>query len=247
MNQTNASAISYDRSDRAWSQHRAQLVSLIQNQSLRRICEVGGGANPLLTLDAIQELGLEEYTVLDVSAVELAKAPEGYGKVQADICGQLSGASENFDLVFSKMLAEHVPDAAAFHRNVLRLLRPGGLAFHFFPTLYALPFVVNRLLPETLARYLLNLVSPRDSNKHAKFPAYYRWCRGPTPSQIRTLSGLGYEVVSYVGFFGHEGYWRRVPPVARLSAWLSKWLLRHPNPWLTSFAWVTLRRRDATD
>lgn len=199
----------------------------------------------MLTLEALRELGLEEYTVLDVSAVELAKAPEGYRKLQADICGELSGAPENFDLVFSKMLAEHIPDAAAFHRNVLRLLRPGGLAFHFFPTLYALPFVVNRWLPERLAAHLLNILSPRDGYRHAKFPAYYRWCRGPTPSQLSALSGLGYEVVSYVGFFGHESYWKRVPPIARLSAWLSKWLLRHPNPWLTSFAWVTLRHAAA--
>lgn len=242
MSQTTVSTITYDRSDRAWSQHYAQLVSLIRTQGLRRICEVGGGANPLLALDAIRELGLEEYTVLDVSAVELAKAPTGYRKLQADICGEISSTPENFDLVFSKMLAEHVPDAIAFHRNVRRLLRPGGLAFHFFPTLYALPFVVNRWLPENITKHLLSVLSPRDDYQHAKFPAYYRLCRGPTPLQLAALRELGYEVLSYTGYFGHESYWRRIPPIARLSAWLSGWLLRHPNPWLTSFAWVTLRR-----
>lgn len=237
--------VSYDRSARAWSQHGEQLVHLITRGKLRRICDLGGGANPVLPLQMVRQLGLE-YTILDISASELAKAPEGYKKLQADICGQLPAGVQEFDLVFSKMLAEHVPDGAAFHRNVLRLLRPGGLAFHFFPTLYALPFIVNRLLPERLSRYLLNLVSPRDSYQHAKFAAHYHWCRGPTSRQLRALRGLGYEVVSYVGFFGHESYWKRLPPIAKLSAWLAQWLLRHPNPWLTSFAWITLQRPKAS-
>lgn len=235
------SPVSYGYSDWAWSQHSAQLVELIRTRKLRRICEVGGGANPLLSLQLIQELGLD-YTLLDVSAEELAKAPEGYRKLRADICGDIPETPEGFDLVFSKMLAEHIPDAAQFHRNVLSLLRPGGVAFHFFPTLYALPFVANRCLPERLTRYLLNIMSPRDRYQHAKFPAYYRWCRGPTSRQLGALTGLGYEVVSYIGFFGHKIYWRRIPLIARLSDGLSRWLLRHPNPWLTSFAWVILRR-----
>src|ERR1700721_1406514 len=55
---------------------------------------------------------------------------------------------ESYDLVFSKMLCEHLPDARTFHANCLRLLRPGARAVHFFPTLYTLPFVANRLIPE---------------------------------------------------------------------------------------------------
>ena len=47
------------------------------------------------------------------------------------------------------MLAEHVPDGYRFHSNLFELLKPGGVAFHFMPTLYSPPFVINRLLPET--------------------------------------------------------------------------------------------------
>jgi 2-polyprenyl-3-methyl-5-hydroxy-6-metoxy-1,4-benzoquinol methylase len=76
--------------------------------------------------------------------------------------------------VFSKMLCEHLPDARTFHENCLRLLKPGGRAVHFFPTLYTLPFVANRLIPEEFARAVLRRIQPGriDDPKHEKFPAY---------------------------------------------------------------------------
>jgi hypothetical protein len=36
------------------------------------------------------------------------------------------------------MLCEHLPGPRPFTSNCFNLLRPGGLAVHFFPTLYTL-------------------------------------------------------------------------------------------------------------
>jgi len=233
--------ISWGPSEEAWSRHHAHLERLIRDSGARSVCEIGGGANPAVGLDRVRALGID-YTVLDRSASELAKAPSGYRTARADICDALPEGIGNFDLVFTKMLAEHIADPPAFHANVLKLLRPGGLAFHFFPTLYATPFVANKLLPERLARRVLNWFLPRDAFQNAKFPAYYRWCKGPTRAQLRAFEQVGFRVVSYVGFFGHAQYWHRLPPIAKASAAIARWLLRHPIPWLTSFAWVTLER-----
>jgi hypothetical protein len=140
------------------------------------------------------------------------------------------------------MLAEHVPDAHRFHRNVYEILRPGGVAFHFFPTLYALPLLANRLIPERASVAALRVFSPRDPVKEGKFPAYYRWCRGPNTTLMRRFEELGYEVEEYDGFFGHD-YYDRIPIVRSLHRWMTQFLVRYPVRWLTCVAYLILRRR----
>ena len=237
------SRVRFGHSREAFADYDATLKRLIESNSCRSICEVGGGANPALPLAYVSASGLR-HCLLDVAPEELAKAPVGYEKIVADICSGSAPPGGPFDLVVSKMLAEHVRQPLLFHRNVHSLLRPGGLAFHFFPTLYALPFVANFLLPERASAVALRLFSPRDPVRHRKFPAYYRWCRGPTASQTNRFERLGYVVEEYVGFFGH-GYYDRVPLLRNLHRLATAYLLRHPVPLLTSFAYLILRKTDA--
>ena len=241
-------SVRYDLHQHAWEGFQTQLERLASAPGVRRVCEIGGGANPALPLSFVRAHGLE-YTVLDISAEELAKAPEGYVKVRADITAEGLRLPGGYDLAFSKMLAEHVASGETFHRNVLNLLRPGGRAFHFFPTLYALPFAVNRALPEGLGGRLLGrLQGGRErAGRQAKFKAYYDWCRGPGRTQLARLEALGYEVVEYVGFFGYAGYFRKLPWLerahARLNGHVAAWLTRHPVNALTSYAHMLVERR----
>jgi SAM-dependent methyltransferase len=220
------------------------LRKLVANEAPRSVCDVGGGAHAAFNLDEVASL---EYTLLDISEAELGKSPDGYRKVHADIAepglGKVLG--ERFDLVLSNMVAEHVADPEEFHHNVLDVLRPGGIAVHLMPTMWEPAFVLNRLLPERAAAGLLRRFQParRVDADQGKFPAYYRWCRGPGQSHIRRFEGLGYEVVAVHGFFG-TGYARRVPGVrAVVEAW-TKTLMRRPVPWLTSYCVLVLRKPD---
>lgn len=224
----------------AFAGYEATLKALIESHGCRSICEVGGGANPALPLSYLTTKGIR-HCLLDVAPEELAKSPVGYEKIVADICSDTPVPGGPFDLVVSKMLAEHVRRPRQFHRNVRSLLRPGGLAFHFFPTLYALPFVANSLLPERGSAAALRFFSPRDPVTQRKFPAYYHWCRGPTASQIRRFERIGYVVEQYIGFFGH-GYYARIPGLRILHRLATGYLVRHPVPLLTSFAYVILRK-----
>jgi SAM-dependent methyltransferase len=235
--------IRFDLSDRAILSFHASLLDLIPRTGAIDVCDVGGGANPELTPAEIAENELR-YTVLDISAAELDKADPAYTTLVADASGPAPPVEEAFDLVFSRMLAEHISDGAAFHRNVFRMLRPGGVAFHFFPTLYAFPFVLNKFVPDDLASRILSAFDrKRDfSGRQVKFPAHYSWCKGPTPDQIRRLESLGFEVLDYIGFFGHNGYYRRFPPLLRLHQSISDFLLRKAVASQTSFAYVLLRR-----
>jgi len=208
-----------------------------------RVCEIGGGANPLLSLATVEQAGVEEYLVTDISEAELAKAPDGYTKVLADATRGPSAAIGRADLVFSQTVAEHVSDPGAFHRTVFQMLGPGGRAMHFFPTLYEPVFVANKLLPEGLTERLLHRIQPsrQRGGNNEKFPAFYRWCRGPTRGQLARLGSAGFEIEEYMGIFGHA-YYRSVPILDRIDAAAARFLAANPLPALTAYAWVTLRR-----
>ena len=138
------------------------------------------------------------------------------------------------------MLAEHITNAPQFHANIRKILAPEGVAAHFFPTLYAIPFLMNRMIPESLSDRLLSVFAPRDRFQRAKFPAYYQWCRGPTRRQFQRLASVGLAVVEYIGFFGHGGYYRRLPGIRQIHELATRMLMKFPNPCLTSYAFLVV-------
>jgi SAM-dependent methyltransferase len=227
-----------------WTKAPQFLASVIDRESARCVLEIGSGANPTLAPDEVQSRGLR-YTTNDRDAAELAKAGAPYETLLLDMAtaARESLPRSAFDLVFSRMVNEHVCDGERYYRNIHDVLRPGGVTAHCFSTLYALPFVVNRLVPEDLASRLLDIFNPRDRYQQDKFPAHYSWSRGPSERMRRRLTALGYELVEYRGYFGHPYYDRPLmKPVRALEEAKAAWLCRHPIPALTSYAVVILRK-----
>jgi SAM-dependent methyltransferase len=235
--------INYLQSDREWQEYSEFIQNLIKEYDIRKICDVGGGANPVLSQQFVTDNQLD-CTVLDISSAELEKAPKEYKKLVQDIEAADSVPTDQFDLVVTKMMAEHLRDGRLFHKNVFSMLKPGGVAVHYFPTLYALPFLINRSMPEWLSSFLLDIFLPRDRYQLGKFPAYYSWCYGPTRPMLRMLTGIGYEIVQYKGFFGNT-YYTRIPILRNLHKTYTQCLVNHPTPYLTSFAQVILRKPEA--
>ena len=222
----------------AFRGHEAALHDLLARTGARRVLEIGGGRRPLLAPARIAAHGLD-YTVLDISPAELAAAPPGYRTVVGDIADPgLTVPVADVDLAFSRFLAEHVGSGESFHRNVRRLLRPGGVAFHFFPTLWHPVFVANRLMPEALARRVFYALFPRE---YPKFPARYSWCRGPTPRMRAMLARVGLEIVEFRTFYGTY-YLRRIPLGGVLDEALAGWAARRRSPYLCSYAYLVVRR-----
>jgi 2-polyprenyl-3-methyl-5-hydroxy-6-metoxy-1,4-benzoquinol methylase len=233
--------ISYGRSEDAWRGYEQFILKYIDDHHVRKVCDVGGGANPLLSAEDIAKHAIE-YHIVDISETELNKGSVDCIKVVADVASSDFCLDSRFDLVISKMLLEHIDDAEQFHKNVLGLLNDEGVAIHFFPTLYTLPFLVNHLAPEFLAEKLYNAVAARDKYQHAKFTAYYHWCRGPYKKQILRFVRLGYDVVEYQGFFGHSGYYRKINQLKKLHELKTDYLIDRPSPYLTSYAIVVLKK-----
>jgi len=233
--------VEYKDLDTLWQGYDESVRNLAEREGVKAVAELGGGANPIIGSD---DWGFaDERVVIDISATELAKANSRVHTRVADLCKPIDDELNAYDLVFSKMLCEHLPDARTFHENCFKLLRPGGLSVHFFPTLFAFPFVVNLLIPEQAARTVISKLQPGrlQNPHHEKFPAYYRWTTGPTQKAIKRYESVGFEVESWSGAYGH-GYYRVLPPLDALERAKSRFLLKHPVPALTSFAAVVLRK-----
>ncbi len=219
-----------------------EIEAVVARTGARKVADIGGGAHPVLMPEVIDRHGLD-YTVFDISREELERAPEGYATAVADLTAPDFSGAADFDLVLSRWLLEHVADPEQLHRNVHAMLRQGGRAMHWFSTLYSLPFVANRVLPESLgARILRRTDEAHSEGYRGKFPARYRWCRGPTRAQIEKLERAGFEVEEYTGYYGHP-YYQRFGALDRLHRRWTRMLGRHPVARLTSFASVVLAKR----
>jgi len=222
-----------------WTKAPDFLRKLIAEYEPRVLLEIGSGANPTLEIEIARKAELR-YITSDSNPAELAKAPAGFEarllnleteKPPSDILGRC-------DIVFSRMVNEHVSDGERYHKNILQLLAPGGVAVHCFSTLYAFPFIVNALLSGAASERLLDFATGRQH--HRKFPAYYSWSRGPTAGMLKRFEAIGYDVITYRGYFGHW-YYSRLKPLHHLEFWKTRALLAFPNPLLCSYAMVMLR------
>jgi len=234
--------VSYKDVEELWRSYPELVLELARRYGVSDVAELGGGANPKVA--NADEWGFVNHrVVIDISANELAKASSDVETRVADLSQPIADGLSSYDLVFSSMLCEHLSDPRTFHQNCFNLLRPGGLSVHFFPTLFAFPFVVNKLIPERFAYAVLRKIHKErlEHGKHDKFPAYYRWTTGPTRRAVKRFESVGFEVKEFYASFGHN-YYYQIPPLHASESAKSKFLLRHPVPALTSYAVVVLRK-----
>jgi SAM-dependent methyltransferase len=79
------------------------------------------------------------------------------------------------DLIVSRSVVEHLHDNRAFLENCARVLRPGGAMVHTFPCRFAPFSLINQLIPNRLARYLIAAFHPQ-WEEDCGFVAFYDRC-----------------------------------------------------------------------
>ena len=224
----------------AFNTYLSRLRELVGAYEAPRILELGGGRKPSFTLAELPS-NVSSYTVNDISAEELALTAPEYEKAQFDVVGDIGDFAGKFDIVFSRTLMEHVRDGEAMHRNVYKLLKPGGAAFHLGPTLYAAPFVLNKILPEVLSRKALLSFFPHRRTEYPKFPAYYSWCYGNREKMEAMLRRVGYRSVEVTNFYGHN-YFKKIPLVRELDRAFSALAARKEWSTFGSFVHIVVRK-----
>ncbi len=202
--------------------HLQSIISkLIRETGARRIMELGGGRMPLFSPQEFKAIGVD-YIVNDISDHELSLLPPDYTRARFNCCNPEeipAGIEGQVDLIFSRMLIEHLPSTLEMHRTISRVLRPGGVALHFHPLRYGLPFIANQLLPERVSRpILVHFFPARADSKFPKFPAFYDHCIA-TDKNAEEIKKTGFSDVKIVPFYDHY-YFNEIPGLKQLDkAW----------------------------
>ena len=205
----------------AWANYERTIRSLSEHFNLKDVIEIGGGRNPTFTPDQYLEQG-GSYTINDIEQSELDAAPPGYKQLLFDVSAKDGPINEQaYDLAFSCMVFEHVRDGAQAWHNVHRMLKPGGMAVAFIPTLYALPYIANLALPEWVSRAIVKALFPnRTDESNPKFPAYYSHCFAMESKLSPVLRNAGFAEWRVVPFYGHD-YFEKLPIVRSADKALS--------------------------
>ena len=225
----------------AWENYKRAIIAIAREKGLKRHLEIGGGRDPLFLPNEVAAHGFD-VTLNDISAHELTLAPKGYATVQCDIAGkdakEILGA-ERYDLAYCRMVMEHLPDVPRMWENINAALAPGGVALSFFPTLYAPPYVLNRIIPEKISRWLLETVFPdrKEEGDNPKFPAYYDYCFSEEDKIVPMLKRAGFSDVVVLPFWGYSYFWK-FPGVKQIDAAFTK--IARERQWraVSSFAYV---------
>ena len=235
----------------AWDNYKTTVMGFIRHcrengrvgpDGRVRMLEIGGGRGPLLTPDEADSAGVR-LTVNDIDARELAMASDRFDKACFDVSAGFDPQwAGSFDLLVSKMVFEHVKGAPKAWTNARALLAPGGVAMAFHPVLYAPPFVVNWLMPETLTARVLRYFFPdRHDGDYPKFPARYEMCFAMPSKVAPILADCGFSETLIAPFFGHR-YFRHLPGLRNADAAFSA--LAERNDWraFCSYAFTLARR-----
>lgn len=229
----------------SWDNYKSMILAMSKAYGLRHHLEIGGGRDPLFNPSELNEHGIR-VTINDLSQKELDLAPPEFSKLCCDIASPSTPdivGSERFDFAYCRMVMEHVHDVPQMWRNVHDLLKPGGAALSFFPTLFAPPFVINELMPERLSRAVLHTLFPdrRDEGDNPKFPAYYNLCRGDEAVIAPLLREIGFRDVVVLPFYGYSYFWK-IPVLKQIDAAFTQVARQRDWRTFTSFAYVIARK-----
>jgi SAM-dependent methyltransferase len=222
-----------------WDRAGNFIKDIILKNNFNVIGDVGGGRLPRIELPFLKKHKLSYY-LFDISDDELQRADKAYHKIRMDVaCSdadfEKTVVPRSFDLIYSHMLLEHLEDPLQAHRNFFKMLRPGGLSVHMFPSRNNLPLFLNGLIPERMSKLILKILQPhRDTDgQEGKFHAYYKYCGAPCEKLRRTYEAIGFEVVQHTSYAGHE-YYKRVPFFTNVERALRKVIIKAKLPIITA-------------
>lgn len=232
------------RSEHSWTCLKPTLRRIIEALSAHAVLEIGGGRHPFFSVEEARELGFK-LTVNDLDARELQHAPGEFDRLVLDITadiGALAPRPGPFDLIFSRMVFEHVTDARKAWSNVHQLLAPGGVGFAFVPTLFSPPFVINRLIPEALTSRALRMIdSTRNPDAIPKFPAFYASCRASEDALAPMLKAVGFSEICVVPFYGTP-YFPAIPVLRHVAKAFDRLIEQRDWRTFASYAYITARK-----
>ena len=188
----------HDRLPQAFSRHlhtsyKYRVSAILNEPGHLTVLDIGGGKEcpylPFVTAP-------KNHTVVaaDISEPELRQNDQCLRVVADAAAKNMPFAPASVDMVTSRSVIEHLYDNEAFFRSCHRVLRPGGYFIHTFPCRFAPFAIINKLLPDKLARRLLYYFQPQWQDE-CGFKVYYDHCTYGEMSKL--LDSAGYDLLHY--------------------------------------------------
>lgn len=154
------------------------------------VLDVGGGrrchfAKHLEPTDAM-------LIAVDISPEELQLNEDVSHRVVADAVNGLPFPPDAADLIVSRSVMEHLPNMEGFLAQASQCLRPGGYFINVFPCRFSPFSILNRMLPNRIARAILFYIHPTFRGE-CGFEAFYD--RMYFSKVMELLKSHGFEVI----------------------------------------------------
>lgn len=202
----------------------ADFISQKPNQI---IADIGGGKRCQYSKLLNSKLGSTVIAV-DISPEELLLNHDADLKVVADVTKEIPLPEESVDIITTKLLLEHLENIEPFFANSQRILKTGGYLISLLPGKFALFAMINQLIPNRLAKMLLNWLRPEFKGVQG-FKAYYH--QTYYSALVRLLKKYGFEIRELKLGYSSAGYFDFFVPLFSICALyeLVVYLLRIKN------------------
>jgi SAM-dependent methyltransferase len=138
------------------------------------VVDIGGGRHcPYRSF--IRDPDRQRLISIDCSEREIARNADVRLRVVADVVRSIPAAPRSIDILSSRSVLEHLEDVPAYLANCAEVLSEDGRIVHSCPCRFSPFALINRLLPDALARVLLYTFQPQWQDT-CGFKAHYDHC-----------------------------------------------------------------------
>jgi len=144
---------------------------------------------------------------LDCEMRSLKKHRTIRNKIFGDI-SSLPFQANSFDLVTSNMVFEHLKEPKIQLKEIIRILKPGGVLIFHTPNALGYTTFIGGLIPEFFKKKLIHFLNNRIEDD--VFPTYYRI---NTPSKIKILSEESGFITKEIRTIASSAQFVMIPPL----------------------------------
>lgn len=186
------------------------LTDCVDSSGERSILEIGGADRPFTIK------GQRKTDGLDIS--DLNNPSEFYENYY---CQSVEKPfPNNFDLIYSITLLEHVADNKSAIRNVYTSLAENGKMVHYIPNKFHPYSLILRMIGPRLQGILIDWLRP-DASDVSGYPAFFNHC---SPSQMTALcESIGFKNIKVYPFYRANDYFAFFVPAFILISIYENW------------------------